>query len=100
MNYKFLNKLKNPDEDFLSNLRMMSTLAPYWMGLIFIFIILIIIFTNVLFGTGSSITKAINWLSKPILYLILPLILIPYIALKIIQFYVSSKLKRKRSRQV
>ena len=100
MNYNFWNKLRNPDEDFLNSLRMISTLAPYWMGFIFIFIILILIFTNVLLGTDSSVTKAMHWLSSPISYLIFPLILIPYLVLKIMQFYVSAKLKRKRSRQV
>jgi hypothetical protein len=93
----FFSKLRNPDEEFRDSLKSISILFPYWMGLLFIIFLLISVFFYIVLGNESLMTKASTWLLKTLVPLILFLILVPYVALKILYFYVNMKLKSKHS---
>jgi uncharacterized membrane protein len=84
----FLEKLRNPDVDFLLHLKMLAMIIPLGLGFLITIIILVLMVTGAKF-------IAIPWLSKAFLYFIVTIMLLPYITLKILQVYVYFKLKNR-----
>jgi hypothetical protein len=100
MNRSFVDKLKNPDEDFIWYLRMLSHIVPLGIGFLIILVLLLSLLFIKLAGTDAPATRAIYWLTSPLSYLILSAILIPYVVLKVLQLYVSAKIKKRSSQKV
>ncbi len=88
------DKLRNPDDDFLLQVRMLAKIIPLGLGFL-ITIGFLIIVTLLKATTDPSLIKALQALSRILFRAIIPVILVTYVLLKLIQVYVAIKLKKK-----
>ena len=93
MNRPFLDRLHNPDEDFPVYLHMLAMIIP--LGTVFLIMFIIIIIMIVEISMASTI-KIPQWSEKIILYSMAIVTILPYIVLKIMQSYISIKLKKMK----
>jgi hypothetical protein len=91
MGKSFIERLRDPDEDFLSHLRMLARIIPLGLGFFIVIVLLIIMVITKNSGTGTLVTQDHLRLSGLLSFLI---IFIPYAILKILQGYVWNKLKK------
>ncbi len=67
MNRSFIDKLRNPDNDFLGYLRMLSLIVPLGIGFLIILTLFLSLLITKLAGAESVVTQALYWLLKPFL---------------------------------
>jgi hypothetical protein len=74
---------------------MLAAIIPLGLGFLIVIVLLISFIISKSAGNESFMTQALLRFSKYLPYLIITIILMPYVILKIMQVYVSIKLKKK-----
>jgi hypothetical protein len=93
--HSFFHKLRVPDEEFLSYIRVLAHMLP--LGLVFMatFIFLISLVTDAILDKTSSWFVVSRWLTLASIRLIVALIVMSIIILQGLKVYVSVKLRNK-----
>jgi len=95
MIHSFFRRLSDPDEDFLSYIRVLAHMLP--MGLLFIaiFIFLISLITQSVLDKTSFLFAFFHWFTVVSIWLVVVLMAISIVVLQGLKVYVSVKLKRR-----
>jgi len=92
MGKSFVEKLREPDEDFLLHLRMLAQVIPIGLGFLLMIVLLITMLLTNFLGRDILVPHGQFRWTGLIAFLI---IFMPYLILKIMQGYVALKLKKK-----
>lgn len=97
MGNSFSDRVRDPDEDFLWRVRMWGRVVPLAMGFVSGVMLVASILIVKLSGPESIMVPGAMGFLRYFKYLIIPLIVAPYLALRVLEIYVRVKIKRKTS---
>jgi hypothetical protein len=94
----FLHLLRSPDEDFSSQLRMLSLIAPIALGFLATVVFIAVVVARAVLGGGSPLALAIARLASPVMWFIIALILPVFFIFMILHVYVMFKIRKSQGR--
>ena len=97
MNRSFLARLRNPDEDLLSSIRVLAHMLPLGLAFLATCIFIISIVTGAASDKDSSFLVLVQWLTLYGMHLIVVLIAVSVIVLQGLRIYVLVKLRKERN---
>jgi hypothetical protein len=99
MGNSFSDRFRDPDEDFRWRVRMWGKVVPLAIGFISGVMLAVSILIVKLSSPESAVVPVVMEFLRYFKYLIIPLILVPYAALRVMEFYVLVKVRKKTSHE-